>query len=1016
MSKLPTFLSARSHSRSHSRAAAVLAVGALALGGLAVLAPSASALAVPTPTASYDMSHSGSSLLDVSGNGHNGTLTGLADSSFLDTADGDVLRFKNNGYVSLPQGLVTASDNDFTVEMTMEAPTPSNSMAWVIGDGVGAWNTNPASPGGLGNYVFMNGDSAQGGYNGAVLGAIRVYSSAGNGEVRMPAGGSVAAGFTTITMVSSGQTLTLYRDGVAFSTLNHSFSLSSIIPGGSVLGYLGRSLYSPDPNLTGDVSGVKFWDSALSADQVAASMPSATQKSALSADVLQTDLAGLSILGGNASLDQVTADLSLPASVDGNAVSWSSSDPSTVSDAGVVTRSGTDKTVTLTATAGSASHAFTITVMAQTAADSLAAAQADLDAVSLSTPATENLPLVTTGTLHGSTITWTSSNNAVVTPTDPSYVAPSVGAADPFQGGGLVHRPAYGDGDATATLTATATLNGQSVSKAFDVTVAEQGRAAPNAGYAAAYFRSDSDEKIYEAATSGNSFFSFSPVAGGNPVITSNADTTGLRDPFILRSHEGDRYYMVATDLCIGCGTSWGDSQSKGSLKIEVYSSTDLVHWSRTNGGPGGITVNQPAAGMTWAPEAYWDDALQSYVVFFSSRLYSDATHTNSDNLYARGFYVLTRDFKTFTAPHVWADTGFARIDSTVIKIGGYYYRFSKNEESGPADGLIAGKDIFLERSKVLTSVTSHSDWNADPSSTWQLLDTNMTTPETGQAGEGPEVIKLNQGDPANTTGDGYVFLVDNYGAGGYRAFTTTGSAIAASSQAARLSQSTGWGPPTTAGLPASPRHGAFVSVPQTVLDAMKGWTGIAAVGSTTTVSLTGRVLTAHVSAADSGQVAGTVTFTGTGWSATRKVVDGVASVTVPDTVSGTVTVGYDGYRDHLVSTSSTTTSVPAVTPPTTQPAPTTTTLQLAKKARLRHGVATVQVTVRVSTGSGPAAGTVRVTVAGRTYTATIAGGVAHLRLRLTKARKYVVVATYGGTGELLGSRSTIHTIIVKGH
>jgi hypothetical protein len=110
-----------------------------------------------------------------------------------------------------------------------------------------------------------------------------------------------------------------------------------------------------------------------------------------------------------------------------------------------------------------------------------------------------------------------------------------------------------------------------------------------------------------------------------------------------------------------------------------VWESTDLVTWTRTNGEDSGITVNQPAAGMTWAPEAYWDDALQSYVVFFASRLYSDASHTNSDNLYARMFAVLTRDFRTFTAPPAsWQDTGYARIDSTVTKIGDYYYRFTK--------------------------------------------------------------------------------------------------------------------------------------------------------------------------------------------------------------------------------------------------------------------------------------------------------------------------------------------------
>ncbi|HEY1106215.1 MAG TPA: immunoglobulin-like domain-containing protein, partial [Agromyces sp.] len=515
-----------------------------------------------------------------------------------------------------------------------------------------------------------------------------------------------------------------------------------------------------------------------------------------------------------------------------------------------------------------------------------------------------NLPLITTGTVDGAAITWTSSDPALVTPTDPDYAAPAVGSADPFAGGGIVDRPAYGSGDEQVTLTAHAVLGENSVERSFTVTVAERTRQAPDAGYAAAYFKSDGDEKIYQAATSGNDFFTFSPVNGGAAVITSTSDTTGLRDPFILRSHDGDKYYLLATDLCISCGTGWGPAQSAGSLKIEVWESVDLVRWTRTNDGDSGITVNQPAAGMTWAPEAYWDDELQSYVVFFASRLYSDASHTNADKLYARMFQVLTRDFTTFTAPPAsWQDTGYARIDSTVTKIGDYYYRFTKNEESGAAGTLEAGKDIFLERSKVLTAPTTSSDWNADPATTWQLTDTRMTSLETGQSGEGPEIIELNEGDPNNATGDGYVFLVDNYGAGGYRAFVTSGDAIASSSQSDRLSKRADWNVRPVGGLPASPRHGAFVSVPQTVLTAMHDWTGITAVGSTTALSADGREVTAEVSAADGGEVAGTVTFTGGTWSETVALDDASASATVPAGVTS-VTATYDGYADGLVATS----------------------------------------------------------------------------------------------------------------
>jgi len=879
-------------SRSRRLLAAGL-TGALAAGLCSAAPLAATAADLPAVTAHYDMSHSGSQLLDVSGNGRNATMTGLADASFVDAGGDAVLRFEKDGYAALPQGLVTGSDNDFTVEYTVSTQTAANQFGWVIGDGIGAWNTTA-----LGNYVFVNPRSGEGAYSNAVLSGIRVKTGSGNGEIRLPNGGGLNPGFTTLTLVGSGDALTLYRDGEQVSTGTHTYAMSSIVPSGSTLGYLGRSLYSADPLLQADVTDVKFWDVALSAAQVAESMPTAEAKAASTDAMLRADLLP-TVLGANPSADEVSRNLTFPASLNGVTLTWASQDTSVISDSGVVSRTVTEDTpvtVTVTTSLGS-TITFEFIVL-------VASPSADLEAISLASRTTEHLPLITTGTVNGADITWTSSDPALVTPTDPEYTAPAVGAADPFAGGGLVDRPAYGTGDREVTLTAHAVLGSTTVEKSFAVTVAEHGRSAPDAGYAAAYFTSNSEEKIFQAATSGNDFFTFSPVNGGEPVITSTTDTKGLRDPYILRSHQGDKYYMVATDLCIGCGTSWAAAQSQGSLKIEVWESVDLVHWTRTNGENTGITVNQPEAGMTWAPEVYWDDELQSYVVFFASRLYSDATHTNGDKLYARMFAVLTRDFATFTYPPItWQDTGYARIDSTVIKIDDYYYRFTKNEEGGSAGPLEAGKDIFLERSKVLTAPTTSSNWNADPNTTWQLTDTHMTSLETGQAGEGPEIVKLNEGDPNNANGDGYVFLVDNYAAGGYRAFITTGAEIASSRQDDRLSQRSTWNVEPAGGLPPSPRHGAFVSVPQAVLTAMHEWTDIAAVASTTELTADGHDVTAEVAAADSGEVVGTVTFSGGDWSTTVPLEDGAATATVPAEVSSVVAT-YDGYTDGLVATS----------------------------------------------------------------------------------------------------------------
>ncbi|WP_137845865.1 immunoglobulin-like domain-containing protein [Microbacterium sp. 2FI] len=879
--------------RTIRRAIASSLIGALAVTAIGLSAPAAAnAAAVPAPTAHYDMSASGTSLLDVSGNGRNATLTGLGASSFVNLAGDNVLRFNGDGYASLPQGLVTGTDNSFTVEYTVTTQTARNQFGWVIGNGIGAWNTTQ-----LGNHVFVNPRSADA-PSGRVLAGIRVKDS-GNGETRLPDGGPLNPGFTTLTLVGSGNTLTLYRDGTQMSTVTHTKVMSAIVPATGVLGYIGRSLYTGDALVKADVTDIKFWDVALTPQEVTDSMPTAAQKAAATDGIIRLDIQS-TVRGANPSLQEVTKNLTFPASSNGVSLTWASSNTAVVSNTGVVSRSTltSDTPVTVTATTGlGTTITFDVIVKAPVLT-------ADLDAISLTARTTENLPLITTGAVNGAAITWTSSDAALVTPTDAAYTAPAVGAADPFRGGGLVERPAYGEGDSSVTLTATATLNGSTAQRTFTVAVAEKGRWAPDAGYAAAYFKADNDEKIYQAATSGNDFFTFAPVNGGNPVITSTADTTGLRDPYVIRSAEGDKYYMIATDLCIGCTGDWGAAQSNGSLKVEVWESTDMKSWVRTNGQNTGITINQPEAGMTWAPEAYWDDDLQSYVVFFASRLYNDVTHTSGPG-HARMFYVLTRDFKTFTyPPAMWQDTGYARIDSTVTKIDDFYYRFTKNEDNGAAGALEIGKDIFLERSKVLTAPTTQSSWTADPDTTWQLTDTYMTRLETNQVGEGPEIVKLNAGDPNNTAeGDGYVFLVDNYGAGGYRAFLTDADAIASSTQSDRLSKRAEWVVRPAGGLPASPRHGSFVSVSKSVLTGLNTWSPVAAVASTTTATAEGSVVTAEVEAADGGDVVGTVTFSGGAWSETVDLEGGVAQVAVPAGV-GSVTAHYDGYRDGLVSPS----------------------------------------------------------------------------------------------------------------
>ena len=62
-----------------------------------------------------------------------------------------------------------------------------------------------------------------------------------------------------------------------------------------------------------------------------------------------------------------------------------------------------------------------------------------------------------------------------------------------------------------------------------------------------------------------------------HPILTSTLGEKGVRDPFIIRSPEGDKFYLIATDLKINGGNGWDAAQNNGSQSLMIWESTDLV-------------------------------------------------------------------------------------------------------------------------------------------------------------------------------------------------------------------------------------------------------------------------------------------------------------------------------------------------------------------------------------------------------------------------------------------------------
>lgn len=156
------------------------------------------------------------------------------------------------------------------------------------------------------------------------------------------------------------------------------------------------------------------------------------------------------------------------------------------------------------------------------------------------------------------------------------------------------------------------------------------------------------------------------------PVLQSLIGEKGVRDPFIIRSIEGDKYYIIATDLRIANGKGWDVAQFAGSRNILIWESEDLIHWSE----PRMEEVGLPEAGCVWAPEAIYNDDTEEYMLFWASMVKEEG----EDQAKQRIYYSLTKDFHNFTKAVKYIEKENHVIDTTIVKADEFYYRISKNE------------------------------------------------------------------------------------------------------------------------------------------------------------------------------------------------------------------------------------------------------------------------------------------------------------------------------------------------
>ncbi len=694
-------------------ALALSAVGLAALPGAAATEPPTDGLVLHYPLTGTG----GTTVQDASGNGLDGALAGGAELGASGvTLDGQ------GGHVVLPDDVIAGMDAiTVSLDVLLEPPHSGNYFLFNLGNPA---QGNPQQGDG---YLFVTDTPsvARGSISPAAWGAEQNVS----GTSRFARGV-----WQHITYTLADGTARLYIDGEQVGENTEiTMTPGDIGDGQTTANYIGRSAYAADRTVDGTIKDFRIYDRALSGAEVA-DLTAVNAEASLALDVESFTLEGL---------DAVEADLELPATTPGgSALEWATSDAGVVAADGTITRPAAGEepaTATLTATLSqrgqSETKTFTVTVLPHPSDEARAQAATDALVVHNLDDVRGNLYLPTSG-IDGASVSWASSDEDLITTT------------------GEVQRPAPGEESATVELTATVTVGSSEATRVLVATVPPLPAPQDYEGYLFSYFLGEGlqhGEQVYFSLSEGNDPLHYDTLNDREPVMVSTSGEMGLRDPFIIRSPEGDKFYQIATDLRMWnqSSGSWDEVQRQGSRNVVVWESTDLVNWSES-------WVAQVApenAGNAWAPEIFYDDTIGEYVVFWASKIYADDDPDHTGEAHNRMLYTTTRDFRNFSEPQTLIDTGYSVIDTTMIEHDGEVYRFSKNEanRSGSNPG---GKYVFQEvGSGPLTD-------------DFTLVREAVGAGDINQ-GEGPLVFKSN-------TEERWYLFIDEYGGRGYVPFTTT--------------------------------------------------------------------------------------------------------------------------------------------------------------------------------------------------------------------------------------------------
>jgi hypothetical protein len=228
--------------------------------------------------------------------------------------------------------------------------------------------------------------------------------------------------------------------------------------------------------------------------------------------------------------------------------------------------------------------------------------------------------------------------------------------------------------------------------------------------YLFSYFFNDDDDAGARLAVSTDAVF-WHKINNEDPIIVPKLSNEKLmRDPCTYFDARSGVFHMVWT-------TGW-NQQTIGYAAVK-----DLRDWKNSVQIEIPVGKNIPNCACCWAPEIFFDDVTDSFMVFWS---------TERGTAGKRGYYCMTKDFKNFTESTLFFDPGYSVIDETILKVADNdYYMFFKDERTSAEAGKMAKNIHFV------TSTKPQGPWSLD--GPWD----GVSKPISNPGMEGPSALKI---------------------------------------------------------------------------------------------------------------------------------------------------------------------------------------------------------------------------------------------------------------------------------